>query len=80
MGHTFREQSLYGDDLVEAARDCLKQIGIENVTCRYVYGTLFLRGVVPSYYHKQQVQEAVVGLKGVTEVRNEIAVAAPKPR
>ena len=80
MGHTTRDEVLYGADLVDEAKQCLKQIAIDSVSCVYENGTLFLRGRVPSYYHKQKVQEALIRLKGVAEVRNEIEVASPKAR
>ena len=80
MGRTTRDELFYGDDLVEEAKLCLQRLAVDNVSCTYVDGTLSLRGQVPSYYHKQKVQEAVIGLKGVAEVRNEIEVTSPRPR
>jgi osmotically-inducible protein OsmY len=74
-----KDELLYGNDLVEAADDCLRHLGVSDVSCEYGDGTLFLRGQVPSYYHKQQIQEAVIGIKGVAKVRNEVAVVA-RPR
>lgn len=39
-------------------------------------GILYLRGRLPSFYHKQLAQHAVFGLEGVTQVVNEVVVSA----
>jgi len=39
-------------------------------------GVLFLRGSLPTFYHKQLAQQAVAGLEGVTQVVNETVVSA----
>ncbi len=77
---SIQDERLYAGDLVEAADESLKQLGIRDILFEYENGTLFLRGEVPSYYHKQRIQEAVIRLKGVTEVRNEVEVIRAKPR
>ncbi len=44
---------------------------VQNVSCQYDDGVLFLRGEVPSFFDKQLAQEAVFKLEGVTRVINE---------
>jgi osmotically-inducible protein OsmY len=39
-------------------------------------GILVLRGHLPSFYHKQLAQHAVLGLEGVTRVLNQVTVAS----
>ena len=75
------DRSGYGlsDDVTEAAR-CLLQKSpygiVRGVSCEYDGGVLVLKGRLPSYYHKQVAQEAVVDLHGVQQVHNEIEVVA----
>jgi osmotically-inducible protein OsmY len=60
-----------------AARVRLKRSGrhpLQGIGCRYTKGTMFLRGKVPTYFHKQTAQEIVRNLKGVTKIVNEIDV------
>jgi osmotically-inducible protein OsmY len=60
-----------------AARVRLKRSGrhpLQGIACRYAKGTMFLRGSVPTYFHKQTAQEMVRNLKGVTKIVNEIHV------
>ena len=66
----------YANELLDAANACLRTIAVKNVVCEYEDGVLFLRGQVPSYYHKQLIQEAVIGIKGVAQVKNEVEVVA----
>jgi len=47
---------------------------MQRIWCECDEGCLFLRGQVPSFYFKQLAQEAVVGMKGVRQVVNEIEV------
>jgi len=77
---TDEDERLYAADLVEAATDALRRIAIRTVYCQYDDGILFLRGQVPTFYHKQMIQETVVRLKGVAQVVNEVEVPAPRPR
>ena len=65
------------DGVVEAARRRLlgqSHLAIQRIWCEFRDGSLFLRGHVPSFYHKQLAQTAVAGLKGVEQVVNEIDV------
>ena len=59
------------------ARKCLHQSPhalLRKITCEFSDGVLVLRGQVPSFYHKQLAQEAIVHVKGVSRVVNEIEV------
>jgi osmotically-inducible protein OsmY len=47
-----------------------------RVDCHFDAGILSLRGTLPSYYLKQVAQEAVRGLAGVQQIRNQIQVEA----
>jgi osmotically-inducible protein OsmY len=78
--YTDHNERQYADELVEAAEECLRQRAIRTVSCEYEQGVLLLRGQVPSYYHKQLIQEAVIRLKDETQVANEVEVVAPRPR
>jgi osmotically-inducible protein OsmY len=63
--------------IAEAAKARLRNqphIAAQRIWCEYRQGHLFLRGQVPSYYHKQLAQTAVAGLEGVEQVVNEIEV------
>jgi len=67
-----------------AADDCAREIeravrltlrtgtvpGLKAVGWRFRRGVLFLRGTVPSYYHKQLAQQRVRGLRGVDLIVN----------
>jgi osmotically-inducible protein OsmY len=46
----------------------------QRIWCEFEDGHLFLRGQVPSFYHKQLAQAAVAGLDGVGQVVNDIEV------
>ena len=66
-----------GDDVAEAARRRLlgqSHLAIQRIWCEFRNGQLFLRGHVPSFYHKQLAQTAVAGLESVEKVVNEIDV------
>jgi osmotically-inducible protein OsmY len=47
---------------------------LKAVKCRFRQGTLLLNGSVPTYFHKQLAQESVRGLRGVTEIKNQVCV------
>lgn len=47
---------------------------VKKVLCEYDHGVLFLRGRLSSFHQKQVAQETVAGVKGVTQVVNEIEV------
>jgi osmotically-inducible protein OsmY len=68
------------DDLysiAEAARECLRDspyTALRRVSCECKDGILFLRGRLFSFHEKQVAQETVAGVKGTTQVVNEIVV------
>ena len=67
------------DEVTEAARNRLDDSpykSVNGVLCQYDDGMLFLRGRLPTFYHKQLAQEAVLDLNGGLQVINEIEVAA----
>jgi osmotically-inducible protein OsmY len=47
---------------------------VRRVSCAFDQGVLVLFGQLQTYFHKQLAQEAVSGLVGVRQVRNEIQV------
>lgn len=49
-------------------------LSVQRIWCEFDGGRLVLRGQVPSFYHKQLAQTAVVGVEGVNQVVNEIEV------
>jgi osmotically-inducible protein OsmY len=64
-------------EIEEAATECLLKSpyhAVRKVFCQYDYGTLFLRGRLPTFHQKQVAQEAVARVKGVTLVINKIEV------
>ena len=63
--------------VTEAARKRLSNSPyppVRGVSCECDGGLLRLRGRVPSFYHKQLVQEAVADLRGVLQVLNQTEV------
>ena len=72
-----RNAPVHFEGIEEAATECLVKSPyheVRRVTCEYDRGTLFLRGRLSSFHQKQVAQEAVAGVKGVTQVVNEIEV------
>lgn len=49
-------------------------LAFQRIWCEYSDGRLFLRGQVPSFYHKQLAQEAIAEMETVEQVVNEIEV------
>ena len=47
---------------------------MQRVSCEYRHGILFLRGRLFSFHEKQVAQQVVTGVRGVTQVVNEIEV------
>ena len=63
--------------IVEAARERLHKqshLSVQRIWCEFQEGILILRGQVPSFYHKQLAQVAVAGVRGVSQVVNDIEV------
>jgi len=66
-----------------AAQRRLESSGYEvlkTIACRFRSGTMFLKGEVPTYYHKQLAQEAVRTLAAVDAISNQITVTSLRPR
>ncbi len=66
-------------DVTEEARERLRRspyMPVRSLSCEFERGVLRLRGSLSSFYQKQLAQEAVVGLSGVEEIVNEVAVVA----
>jgi osmotically-inducible protein OsmY len=64
--------------IAEAATERLRSspyAALKSVLCESEHDILYLRGRLPSFYHKQLAQEAVAKVRGVTQVVNEIEVA-----
>lgn len=63
--------------IILSAKDRLLKephLSVQRIWCEYDGQQLFLRGQVPTFYHKQLAQVAVAGLDGVAQVVNEIEV------
>jgi osmotically-inducible protein OsmY len=68
---------LRADQIVEEAKHRLQQrphLTVQRIWCEFTAGKLFLRGQVPSFYHKQLAQTAVAAVDGVDQVVNDIEV------
>ena len=66
-----------GNQIVVMARHRLQNdphLTVQRIWCEYSNQHLYLRGHVPTFYHKQLAQAAVAGLDGVDQVVNEIEV------
>ncbi len=77
-GPTVRRTPVGYFEIAEAAKECLRNSpyrALRGVTCECDRGVLLLRGRLSSFYHKQLAQEAVAGVRGVSQVVNEIEVA-----
>ena len=75
---TVRNSLVRLPEVAEAANERLRNSpypALRGVTCECDQGVLLLRGHLRSFYHKQLAQEAVVRLRGVDAVINEIEVA-----
>jgi osmotically-inducible protein OsmY len=74
-----RSDQRISNEVTEAARSRLDDSpykSVKRVLCQYDGDVLFLRGRLPSFFHKQLAQEAVLGLNGGLQVINEIEVTA----
>ena len=48
---------------------------LRGVACEFQSGVLSLRGLLPSFYHKQRAEELLQHIEGVQRIDNQIAVA-----
>jgi osmotically-inducible protein OsmY len=65
------------EQIVEHARRLLldrPHLTVQRIWCEFDGSNLFLRGQVPSFYHKQLAQNAVARVEGVKQVVNDIEV------
>ena len=73
-------------DTANAERDAQRRLAssgyevLKTIACRFRSGTMFLKGEVPTYYHKQLAQEAVRTLAAVRAINNQITVTPRRPR
>ena len=71
------ESAICLNEPADAARQRIRSqphLAFHRIWCEYADGRLFLRGQVPSFYHKQLAQEAIAELESVDQVVNEIEV------
>ena len=74
-----RKAHAHCQHVMTAAADRLRKSAytiLRGVSCEYDEGRLVLRGRLPSFFHKQLAQVAVAGLADVSQVVNQIEVAA----
>ena len=74
---TVRNSLVRFPELAEAANERLRNSpyrALRGISCECEQGVVFLRGHLPSFYHKQLAQEAVARVTGVRRVVNEIKV------
>jgi osmotically-inducible protein OsmY len=60
--------------LAEARLQASPYKSIQKIVCVYHEGSLVLRGCLPTFFHKQMAQQAVVDIMGVKQVDNQIKV------
>ena len=71
------ESTTSTNETADLAKEWIRRqpnLTFQRIWCEYDGGRLFLRGQVPTFYHKQLAQEAIAGMAGVAEVVNEIEV------
>ena len=74
---TVHNEPVHFQGIAKAATECLENSpyqAVRRILCRCDHGILSLRGHLPSFHQKQVAQEAVVRVKGVAQVINEIEV------
>ena len=59
---------------VKARLRDVPRLSNQRIWCEFQDGRLFLRGQVPSFYHKQLAQEALADLDGAGQIVNDIEV------
>ena len=71
------ESTINTNEPADAAKERIRSqphLAFHRIWCEYAGGRLFLRGQVPSFYHKQLAQEAIAEMESVDQVVNEIEV------
>jgi osmotically-inducible protein OsmY len=77
MEGNMKSESLPETKVVAAAKQRIlhqPHLTMQRIWCEFDEGRLYLRGQVPSFYHKQLAQVAVAGMDGVGQVVNDIEV------
>ena len=62
QSETKLESSMSTHETADAAKERIRSqphLAFHRIWCEYAGGRLFLRGQVPSFYHKQLAQEAI---------------------
>ncbi len=71
------DSSLTAKAVVDVAKQRIHHqphLAFQPIWCEYEGGRLFLRGQVPSFYHKQLAQEAIIAMADIDQVVNDIEV------
>jgi len=71
------------EEVTECVRKSLEESAhhvLRTVSFCYERGVLFLRGQLPTYFHKQLAQERVRRIEGVARIVNQIEVTSEAPR
>jgi len=77
QSETNLESTISTNEPADAAKERIRSqphLAFHRIWCEYAGGRLFLRGQVPSFYHKQLAQEAIAEMESVDQVVNEIEV------
>jgi len=77
QSETNLESTISTNEPADAAKkriDGHPHLAFHRIWCEYAGGRIFLRGQVPSFYHKQLAQEAIGEIESVDQVVNEIEV------
>jgi len=77
QSETKSENTISTNEPAEAAKQRIRSqphLAFHRIWCEYAGGRLFLRGQVPSFYHKQLAQESVAEMESIDQVVNEIEV------
>lgn len=74
-----RSQVDGSQDVAKSVQRSLEKSGyhvLRTISFSYKRGVIFLRGQLPTYFHKQLAQEAVRRIDGVTRIVNQIEVTS----
>ncbi len=77
QSETNLESSTSTNEPADAARERIRShphLAFHRIWCEYAGGRLFLRGQVPSFYHKQLAHEAIAEMGSFDQVVNDIEV------
>jgi len=77
QGEMSLESTLSTNEPADAAKERIRSqphLAFHRIWCEYAGGRLFLRGQVPSFYHKQLAQESVAEMESIDKVVNDIEV------